>query len=64
MFVVVVSILAVSMQSAVAIRQTPESFDGESYLSFPTTAFETARETMSSWMARLPAGPSPRGAGH
>lgn len=66
MIVLCVSIFATSLHGTVAIRDMPEgTFERESYLSFPTTAtFEKVRGTMVSWMARLPAGPSQKGAGH
>lgn len=65
----IVIFISIFVHSATAIREMPQSsFDVKSYLSLPTTTvsvFEKAREiTMASWLARLPAGPSPRGAGH
>ena len=43
----------------------PDCFDGSSFhLAYPTDLYEKARSTMVSWMARLPAGPSPKGPGH
>ncbi|KAJ4779659.1 hypothetical protein LUZ62_037804 [Rhynchospora pubera] len=52
------------MQQTEAIRSMPDKqFVIGDYTGYGTV-YDRARETVATWMARLPAGPSPKGPGH
>ncbi|KAJ3687787.1 hypothetical protein LUZ61_016951 [Rhynchospora tenuis] len=53
------------MQQTEAIRSLPDEkqFVIGDYTGYGTV-YERARETVATWIARLPAGPSPKGPGH
>lgn len=46
-----------------AMEVRAEYSDGASYTAYPDV-YEKMKSTLSCWMARLPAGPSPKGPGH
>lgn len=57
-------IFACTIQQAEAARSMPDKrFDIGEYTG-NEGVYERAREAVSTWMARLPAGPSPKGPGH
>ncbi|KAJ0973021.1 hypothetical protein J5N97_020980 [Dioscorea zingiberensis] len=68
-FLFIISIVLVFMHGAHAVRPTPDFSDDVSSqlpgcFEGTSSLYEKARSTMASWMARLPAGPSPKGPGH
>ncbi|KAK8913796.1 hypothetical protein KSP39_PZI023767 [Platanthera zijinensis] len=64
-FAVVFLVVTVAAQSSAALRlMPPETYGGGRSHAAGLSVYEKAREVMSSWMARLPSGPSPGGGGH
>jgi hypothetical protein len=65
LFALLISVLIFACtQQAEAARSTPEKgFAIGGYTGYDGV-YERAREAVATWMARLPAGPSPKGPGH
>lgn len=61
LIILVISAMVLSGRGAEAARLVPEDFARTNHLS---SAYESAKNTMSCWFERLASGPSPRGPGH
>ncbi|KAF3336587.1 hypothetical protein FCM35_KLT19173 [Carex littledalei] len=65
LFGLLISIIAFACtQQAEAARPVPDKQSVIGDYTGYEAVYETAREAVATWMARLPAGPSPKGPGH
>ncbi|KAG0478380.1 hypothetical protein HPP92_013099 [Vanilla planifolia] len=63
LLLIVAAMLAVSLQSADAVRPMPEEANGGDGGVGLSQAYGKTKMVLATWMARLPTGPSPGGGG-